>query len=130
MRSVAREIVLQFIFSKLFNQNDEGLFDVLAKNLSVKDKEFADDLYKYIEKDRESFEKTLYELSENFKADRIHYCDKCAILIGMAELKYFPDTPTAVVIDEAVNLAAKFSTENSVDYVNGILAVYSKQIRG
>ena len=48
-------------------------------------------------------------------------------MIGMAELDNFPNTPVAVVIDEAVNLAGKYSTENSTDFVNGILAQYSRE---
>ena len=130
MRSVAREIVLQSIFSRLFNPNDEGLFDVLTKNLRNEDKLFAEKLYSAIVEEQSVFEDELCGLSENFKADRIHNPDKCAIFIGMAELKSFPETPTAVIINEAVGLAAKYSTENSADYVNGILAVYAKKVRG
>jgi len=49
------------------------------------------------------------------------------LMLGMAELDNFPNTPIAIVIDEAVNLAAKYSTENSTDYINGVLAKYSKE---
>lgn len=129
MRSFAREIVLQSIFSRLFNPSDEGLFAVLAKNLGKDDKAFAEKLYSLIIEEETAFSEELAGLSENFKAERIHNPDKCAIFIGMAELKHFPETPTAVVIDEAVNLASRFSTENSADYVNGVLAAYAKKVR-
>ena len=43
------------------------------------------------------------------------------------ELENFKNTPVAVVIDETVNIVAKFSTENSTDFVNGILAQYIKE---
>ena len=72
------------------------------------------------------FAESLKDLSENFKSERIHAADRCAIYIGMAELDFFKDVPTAVAIDEAVKLSAKFSTEKSTDYVNGILAEYAK----
>ena len=130
MRSLAREIVLQTIFSRLFNQNDEGLFDVLSKDLKKEDKEFAAKLYTLIMENEKDFDEKLGELSTNFKAERIHNIDRCAIFIGIAELKYFPETPTAVIIDEAVNLSSKYSTENSADFVNGILAVYAASVRG
>ena len=71
-------------------------------------------------------ETKINELTENFRPERIFTADRCAIKIGMAEMDAFSETPTPVVIDEAVKLAAKFSTENSTDFVNGILAVYSK----
>ena len=126
MRSLARETVFQYLFSRLFNQSDEGLFDVLAKNLNGDDKKFAEDLLNAVENNRERYENTLDDLSKNFRIDRIFAADKCAVFIGMAELDAFNDTPKAVVIDEAVKLSAKFSTEKSTDFVNGILAEYSK----
>ena len=126
MRSLARETVFQYLFSRLFNQSDEGLFDVLAKNLNADDKKFAERLLGAVEKSQDEYGKVLDGLSENFKYERIFAADKCAAFIGMAELNEFPDTPTAVVIDEAVKLSAKFSTEKSTDFVNGILAEYSK----
>ena len=129
MRSVAREIVLEYLFSRLFNQQDEGLFAVLCKDLNKDDKEFADKLLKSVLGSEEKYAEELKTLSENFKYERIFAADKCAINIGMAELDNFCDTPTAVVIDEAVKLAAKFSTEKSTDFVNGILAEYAKKHR-
>jgi len=45
----------------------------------------------------------------------------------MAELNRFKETPVAVVINETVNLVAKYSTENSTDFVNGILAEYVRE---
>ena len=98
----------------------------MAKNLNGEDKKFAEDLLNAVENNRERYENTLDDLSKNFRIDRIFAADKCAVFIGMAELDAFNDTPKAVVIDEAVKLSAKFSTEKSTDFVNGILAEYSK----
>ena len=126
MRSQAREVVFQYVFSRLFNQGDEGLFDVLAQDLSVDDKSFAKKLLDAVTDNEARFAEKLKALSENFRFERIFAADRCAIYIGMAELSAFKETPKAVVIDEAVKLSAKFSTENSTDYVNGILAEYAK----
>ena len=126
MRSLAREAVFQYLFSRLFNQSDEGLFDVLTKDFNGDDKKFALCLLDAVENNPENYENELKNLSKNFKFDRIFAADKCAILLGMAEFDAFPDTPKAVVIDEAVKLSAKFSTEKSTDFVNGILSEYSK----
>ncbi len=46
MRSLAREAVFKYIYSRLFNQNDEGLFDVLCKELNQEDKSFAKNFLK------------------------------------------------------------------------------------
>ena len=126
MRSLAREVVFKYLFSRLFNQQDEGLFAVLSKNLDDSDKKFALNLLKTVMENQDGFLTDLETLSENFKVGRIFAADKCAIFIGMAELKFMQETPVAVVIDEAVKLSAKYSTENSTDFVNGILAEYVK----
>ena len=63
------------------------------------------------------------------EAERIFNADKCAIIIGMAELENF-DTPYIVAIDQAVGLSNKYSTEKSANFVNGILASYYNRIKG
>ena len=130
MRSQARETVFKYIFSRLFNSDDEGLFDVLSSALNQDDKIFATNLLGYIDKDIESYFNAIENLSVGYKLNRILNADKCAILIGMAEFDSFKETPVAVVIDEAVKLAAKYSTENSTDFVNGILAEYVRSNNG
>ena len=126
MRSLARETVFKFIFSRLFNPSDEGLFDVLAKDLDVNDKKFAEDLLNSIITNEDKYMSIVENLAIGYKINRVINCDKCALLIGIAELNAFPDTPIPVVIDEAVKLSAKFSTENSTNFVNGILAEYAR----
>ena len=127
MRSLAREAVFKFIFSKLFNQQDEGLFDVLTKELSSDDKKFANEILTSLNDNYDIFLNKLSDLAINFKFDRIINADKCAILIGMAEYTIFPKTPVAIIIDEAVNLSVKYSTESSSKFVNGILAEFVKR---
>lgn len=125
MRSDAREAVFKFIFSQLFNPDDEGLFNVLCKDLNEKDKKFATELLGFVLCGRDKYLKEISEKSIGYKLERLFAADKCALLIGMAELdNYTTDTP--VVVDEAVKLAAKYSTERSTDFVNGILAEYAK----
>ena len=127
MRSLARESVFKYLFSRLFNPDDEGLFDVLIKDLNDGDKDFASKLLKQIIDNESLYLQKIDDLSIGYKINRIHNADKCVLQLGMAELDLFKDTPIPVVIDESVNLVAKYSTENSTDFVNGILAEYSKE---
>ena len=126
MRSLARESVFQYIFSRLFNPSDEGLFSVLCKELNDDDKKFAAELLSSIDANEEKYLSQIEKLSNGYALNRLHRADKCALLIGIAELNNF-DTPPFVVVDEAVNLVAKFSTESSTSFVNGILAEYIKE---
>ena len=126
MRSLAREAVFKYIYSRLFNPSDEGLFDVLCKDFNQADKDFAKTLLKAIDENQEKYLESIKQLSISYKLNRVYNADKCALVLGMAELDAFPETDTPVIIDETVNLVAKFSAENSTDFVNGILAEYSK----
>ena len=127
MRSLAREIVFKFIFSKLFNSDDEGLFNVLSKELSTDDKTFAKSILDSIDQNQTEYLSSIESLSIGYKLNRLINADKCALLIGIAELNVYPETPIPVVIDEAVKLSAKYSTENSTDFVNGVLAEYARR---
>jgi len=127
MRSLARESVFKYIFSRLFNPSDEGLFVVLCNDLNEDDKIFATKLLTTLLENEQVYLNRIQDLSVGFDVDRIFSTDKCAILIAMAELDSHPQTPIAVVVDEAVNLVAKYSTENSTNFVNGILAKYVKE---
>ena len=127
MRTYARECVFKYLFARLFNPSDEGLFAVLCKDLDEKDSLFANQLLSAIDKGQEKYLEKIEELSIGFHLDRLHRADKCAIMLGMAELDNFKETPVAVIIDEAVNIVAKYSTESSTSFVNGILAEYAKE---
>ena len=127
MRSLARECVFKYLYSKLFNPNDEGLFTVLIKDLNENDKIFANELLSAVLENKEQTLAKIEKLANGYKLNRLYNVDKCALLIGISELDNFRNTPVAVIVDETVNLVAKYSTENSTDFVNGILAAYVKE---
>ena len=126
MRTLAREAVFKYIYSRLFNPDDEGLFDVLVKSFSLEDKDFALKLKNQIIENENKYLENISNLSIGYKLNRIYSADKCALMIGMAEFDLFSETPKIVIIDEAVKLSAKYSAENSPDFVNGIMATYTE----
>jgi N utilization substance protein B len=91
------------------------------------DKKFASDLMQTILTNEQSYLDKLQQLSNGYDVGRIYRVDKCALVIAMAEFDCCPQTPVAVIVDEYVNLVAKYSTENSTNFVNGILAEYVKE---
>ena len=127
MRSEVRECVFKYIFARLFNPSDEGLFAVLCKDFNEGDQKFATELLNAIDLGQEKYLGIIEELSIGFKLDRLYNADKCALIMGMAELDKFRQTPIAVVINETVNIVAKYSTESSTNFVNGILAEFVKE---
>ncbi|OGS43813.1 MAG: transcription antitermination factor NusB [Elusimicrobia bacterium RIFOXYD2_FULL_34_15] len=63
----------------------------------------------------------LKKIAENWDLDRMASIDRAILRLASYELLYTPETPPNVVINEAIELAKDFSTENSGKFVNGIL---------
>ena len=131
MRKDAREAVLILLYGDLFvDKRDSAETDkfLAEKKLSDSEKLFAKNLYGTINENKDYLLSIIGEIAQGFNLNRIFPTDKCALLIGMCEMTYFPDVPKIVAIDEAVNLSMKYSTEKSSDFVNGILAEYKKRL--
>lgn len=61
---------------------------------------------------------------------RMPVIDRCVLRLAVFELLGRPDVPVAVVIDEAVELAKRFSTDDSGRFVNGVLSAVAREVRG
>jgi N utilization substance protein B len=64
--------------------------------------------------------------SANWRLDRLAVIDRMILRMAVWELRHEQDTPAAVVIDEAIELARTFSTDDSVRFVNGVLDAIRK----
>ncbi len=130
MRRQAREIVYKILYSELFNDEKSDLFSELIaeEQLSKADEEFALRLYQTISDNRDYLDGVIGELAQNYRLERIYPTDRCALLIGLCEMKYFDDVPNIVAIDEALSLCRVYSTANSLAFVNGIFAEFKKRL--
>ena len=122
MRRDSREAVYKILYADLYYDNDSQFEKETMEEskLSAEDKAFADSLLTTIKEHKEEIEQIIFE--------RIYSTDKCALYLAVAELKYFPEIPPVVSIDEALALVRKYSTEESLNFVNGILASVKKQM--
>lgn len=67
--------------------------------------------------------------AEGWTLSRMPVLDLNVMRLGTYELMYRPNVPTAVVLDEAVELAKRFSTDDSGRFVNGVLAAIAREVR-
>ncbi|MBP3389816.1 MAG: transcription antitermination factor NusB [Clostridia bacterium] len=123
MRAESRVFAFKIIFSTLFDSDAEEAKLNFEENLdfSDKDKQFADSILAEFISNKTALEEELKNVLENYELDRIYKVDLALIYLGMTEIKYIK-TPKPVVINEVVEIAKKFSTENSSKFVHGILA--------
>ncbi len=128
MRKDAREVVFKVLYSELYTSADEELFSELTKEAELNDAEvkFAADLLEKVRSGKEKLDETIGELANNYSLERIYPTDRCALYIGLTEING-GEVPFIVAIDEALNLCKKYSTPESLGFVNGIFAEYVKR---
>ena len=76
----------------------------------------------------EAVDALIAETTANWRPERMAVVDRLILRMAVCELLRDPDTPTAVVINEALELARTFSTEESVKFINGMLDAIRKKI--
>jgi N utilization substance protein B len=83
---------------------------------------YARDIVDGIIDNRDEIDEHITTHSNDWKLDRMPAVDRALLRIGTWEILYNDEVPTAVAIDEAVDLAKEFSTDDSGSFVHGVLA--------
>ena len=126
-RRMARELALQALFSVEIGHRDPA--EVLDEYLST----FSESAHRLFVKDlvlgtlehADESDKALSPLLEGWTIERLPTIDRLLLRMGTFELRHRPETPKPVIINEAVELAKRFSTEDSGRFVNGVLSAVS-----
>ncbi len=127
-RRYARELALQTLYSVEVGKNTpaEALEQTLTMPEVAKERAFVRDLvFGTLEFAAES-DAVIAPLLQGWTLERLPTLDRLVLRMSVYELQHCKETPPAVVINEAVELAKKFSTEDSGRFVNGVLASASK----
>ena len=131
MRKNAREAVYKLLFSLQFNDKFDDnykLFIYGEEKLSSEDIQFADNLLTAYFENEVEINEVISKLSNGYKLERIYSTDKCALQLAIAEMTYLSGIPHIVTISEAMELIRRYSTKDSPNFVNGILAEYKRQL--
>lgn len=125
-RRKAREMALQALFQLDFNSTEatDALHLVFGENekINEKAKEYTLQLVQGTKYHLEEIDKTISEVSSEWKLNRMTGVDRNIARIAVYEMMYSEEElPPNVVINEAVELAKSFGTEESSRFVNGIL---------
>ena len=123
-RRKAREYALQALYlADITDLTMEKALDGVLKSNDIEEKikTFAKKLATETFAQRETLDQAIVKYSENWEMSRMAVLDRNLIRLGAYELLNELDTPVSVIIDEAVEMAKIFSTEDSGKFVNGIL---------
>ena len=124
-RKQSRETIFQLIFEYTFlkKENTLSLEDFLLKDkIEEEDKPYITTVYNEVISHYEELISTVENNLKNYTLNRIYKVDLAILVLAVYELKYSKETPSSVVINEAVELSKKYSTEKSFSFINGVLA--------
>jgi N utilization substance protein B len=123
-RHRAREHVLKALYAlELGEQPLDTISRTLIENggLDAATLPFARDLFYMVAKNIPKIDLYITRLATNWNLDRLAVVDKNILRMAICEVEYMPDIPVKVAINEAIELARKYSTLESTSFVNGIL---------
>lgn len=100
---------------------------VLKRSVASRGYEFATELVNGVVAHREEIDEVIGRYSEEWSIGRMPVIDRNVLRLAVFELLYLSDIPTAVTINEAVELAKGFSTEDSGRFVNGVLSAIAEK---
>jgi transcription antitermination protein NusB len=128
-RRKARELALQGLYALDVSGNsiETTLRDLSARTPDEEVVNFAADIIRKAKTHKETLDEDVAKAAENWKFERIALIDRLILRIALCELLYFDDIPPKVTINEAIDLAKKYSTAESGRFVNGILDALFKK---
>jgi transcription antitermination protein NusB len=131
-RRRAREVVLQMLY-QLEASGHEPLKVLEEYRTSFGDgplpDEFARTVFLDIAARIEAIDEVIVSASDNWRLERMSRVDRNILRLGVFELCFGQDTPPRVAINEAVELAKRFGTEDSAAFVNGVLDRIARDAR-
>jgi len=128
-RRKAREAALQILFQTEFNDN--SLKDILRqfwknKKADKETREFSSTLVENVLAHKEKIDLSIQSVSENWRVSRMAVIDLCILRIAVCELIFDEDLAPAIVINEAIEIAKKYSGTKAANFINGILDAIKK----
>ncbi len=123
-RTRARELALQFLYQDDVNKGEAPLTVVEFLRMQTDDAAvyaFAEALVLDVQREKARIDAELSRVAERWDVKRMPPVDRNILRIGVAELLLRDDIPPQVTLNEAIELAKRFSTAKSGKFVNGLL---------
>ena len=123
-RRLAREQALAILYSVVVGSREpsDALQDVVGENADGEQRAFVKELALGTIEYAQEADRIVSPLLEGWALERLPTIDRLLLQMGTFEIYCRPGTPPAVAINEAVELAKRFSTEDSGRFVNGVLS--------
>jgi transcription antitermination protein NusB len=121
------QMLFQWDMSQQFPEKLETSFWKSAK-AAAQTRTFANQLFEGAAHDATALDELISKHAANWRLDRLAAIDRAILRLAMHEMRA-TDTPVKVVINEAVDLAKKYSSDDAGGFVNGILDAFQKTLK-
>jgi N utilization substance protein B len=131
-RRKAREIVLQALYEAEFSDASprEIINQQIARRLPAGETvDHAEALFFKTIESREELDAIIAPALQNWEMSRVALIDKNILRFALAEILYFDDIPAKVIVNEAIEVAHRYSTEDAGRFINGLLDRFIRQYR-
>ncbi len=131
-RRKARELVLEALYRTEVTQDDpmEVIKDTfLRRKYNAEIRAYSSCLFETTAKNLKEIDSLIAEYVENWDLSRIAILDKNILRFAICELLYLEGIPVKVTLNEAIEIAKKFSTEGSGRFINGVVDRIAKDRR-
>ena len=133
VRRKSREFALQMLFqADLGRQNAEQVRESFWRErpeAEAEVREFTEDIFRLAMERMAEIDTLIAAHAQHWRMERMSAVDRNILRAAVAELMGFPQTPPAVVINEALEVARKFSSPESIHFINGVLDSSARELR-
>ena len=128
-RRQAREEAFILIFEKVFNSDSvEEILDLAAEVRELTPDDYIKTVFSGVYDKLDELDEVISANSIGWNIKRISKTALCILRLAIFEIKYMEAIPTAVTINEAVELCKKYATTDDASFVNGILSTVAKNV--
>lgn len=131
-RRKSRELAMQMLFQGDLGKQKpaevEKLFWDSREDVDEETRGFADDLHRLATRREEEVDALIVKHAQNWRLERMPTVDRNLLRTATAEMLGFPSTPSAVVINETLEIAKRYAAPESLNFLNGVLDAIGRDL--
>lgn len=131
-RRKSRELTMQMLFQgdlgKQTPDEVRTLFWESRDDVDTDTRGFAEDLYRVATTRQPEIDGLLEQHAQNWRLERMAVVDRNLLRAAVAEMLGFPNTPAAIIINEALEVARRYAAPESVNFLNGVLDAIARDL--
>ena len=135
IRTELREHIFKLLFQEEFNQEEDmqehlKYYFMTLENAADKDKDYIKRKYAAVLEKTEEIDELINQYAKGWKTTRMNKVDLAILRLAVYEMKWDEEVPVGVAINEAVELAKRFSGGDSPSFINGVLGKIARSADG